>query len=99
MCWQTFLPDVTAQWTCLRAACAFLGVCFYCCDPQADPVDTWLDTTASALTDPKATAVIYINVSALSLFFLRIVTRQAEPSRLALLIISSLVLSFHPVVS
>jgi hypothetical protein len=59
-----------------------------------------LDHTASALTDPKlVTAVIYSNALLLLLFYFRIVTRQADPSRLPLLLISSLVLSFHPIVS
>jgi hypothetical protein len=59
-----------------------------------------LDHTASALTGPKlVTAVIYSNAFLLSMFYFRIVTRQADPSPLALLIISSEVLSFHPVLS
>jgi hypothetical protein len=59
-----------------------------------------LDHTASALTNPKlVTSVIHSNALLLCLFYFRIVTRQADPSRLTLLLISSLVLSFHPIVS
>jgi hypothetical protein len=81
-------------------------ICQTCCDPRADPVDTgralvhMLDRAASALTVTKrVTEVIHSNVSLLSLFYFRIATRQADPSRLALLLINTLVLSFHPTVS
>jgi hypothetical protein len=58
--------------------------------------------TASALTDLKPVTeviMLYSNELLLLLFYFRIVTRQADPGRLALLLISSLVLSFHHIVS
>jgi hypothetical protein len=58
-----------------------------------------LDHAARALVDPqRVTAVIYSSALLLLLFYFQIVTRQADPGRLALLLISSLVLSLQPII-
>jgi hypothetical protein len=56
-----------------------------------------LDHSASVLTDPKrVTAVTHSNISLLSLFYFRIVTRQADPGLVALLLICTRALFPHP---
>jgi hypothetical protein len=59
-----------------------------------------LSHAASALADLKqVTAVIHSNALFLFLFYFRIVNRKGDPNHLALLLISRLFLSLHPITS